>query len=171
MTGVIIVLRVIHIVSGIFWVGAALFTTFFLFPVLSAAGPAAGQIMAGLQQRRFMTVMPLSALLTMGAGLGLYWIVSGGAVLTYSTSRVGATLAVSALLAVIGFLVGMFVMRPASMEAGRLGRELASGTEGARDESNLRRLEHLQARAARASLTMAILLLLAAVGMAAARYV
>jgi uncharacterized membrane protein len=34
----IILLRVIHILSAIFWVGTLLFTTFYLFPTFATAG-------------------------------------------------------------------------------------------------------------------------------------
>ena len=40
---VIIVLRIIHIVAGAFWVGGAVTTAFFLLPTVKATGPVGGQ--------------------------------------------------------------------------------------------------------------------------------
>ena len=166
----IILLRLIHVLSGIFWVGTVLFNTFYLFPVLAAAGPAAAPVMAGLQRRRLMTALPIAALLTIASGAALFWLVSGGSVAAFSHSRTGATLAGSALLAIAGFLIGMFVTRPAALEAGRLGRELASLSAGPNREALQRRMAALQRRSATGSSIMTVLLLGAAAGMAVARY-
>ena len=35
----LIVLRLIHVLGGIFWIGTMLYNTFFLVPVFTAAGP------------------------------------------------------------------------------------------------------------------------------------
>src|SRR5688500_5509174 len=70
MNAELIVLRLIHIVGGVFWVGSALFTAFFLMPTLMQAGPsAAGPVMGGLQQRKLMVWLPVVAVLVMLSGL------------------------------------------------------------------------------------------------------
>lgn len=42
----LLILRIVHVLSGTFWVGSMLFTMIFLFPSLQEAGPAAGSVMA-----------------------------------------------------------------------------------------------------------------------------
>ena len=73
MSTELVVLRLVHILGGIFWLGSGLFTTFFLIPALGRAGPAAaGPVMGALQQRRLFTVLPVVALLTILSGVRLF---------------------------------------------------------------------------------------------------
>lgn len=61
MSAELIVLRLVHVLGGIFWVGSGLFMVFFLVPAMGTVGPTAGQVMGGLQQRRLITVVPVIA--------------------------------------------------------------------------------------------------------------
>lgn len=162
-------LRLVHILGGIFWVGSGLFTTFFLIPALSkAGGPAAGQVMSALQQRRFFLILPTVAVLTILSGLRLWWIVSGGNGLHYFQHRSGHTYAVSGLLAIIAFVLSLAVSRPAMMRVGTLARSTAS------DETSRKliadEVSRLQRRATLSSNIAITLVLLSAAGMAIARY-
>src|SRR5438309_6237972 len=53
----LVTLRLIHIVGGVFWVGSAMFTTFFLLPAVAKAGPSAGQVVLNLQKRRAFVII------------------------------------------------------------------------------------------------------------------
>jgi uncharacterized membrane protein len=170
MSAEMIVLRLVHILCGIFWVGSAAFSSFFLLPALAGAGPAAGQIMAGLQRRRLFVVLPVAALLTIVSGLRLMSITSAGFQGAYFASASGRTFAASAVAATIGFLIGMFVARPAATRAGTLGAQLgAAQDEGARG-ALLAQLEQARARSATANLIALVVLILSAAGMAVGRY-
>lgn len=74
----IMVLRLVHVLGGVFWLGSGLFTAFFLMPALATAGPA----------------------------VRLMWIMSGGFSSVYFGSGAGRSFAVSGALAIIGFLAG-----------------------------------------------------------------
>ena len=78
MHAVMIVLRLVHILLGVFWAGTLLFVATFLEPSLRAAGPEGGRVMQRLLQRRYLDIMPVIAALTIATGLILYWVVSGG---------------------------------------------------------------------------------------------
>src|SRR2546428_10029134 len=57
-----ILLRVIHILSGVFWAGATFFLVGFLQPVVAASGPEGGRLMQRLtSQKRFQMAMPVAA--------------------------------------------------------------------------------------------------------------
>src|SRR5438034_5087899 len=72
-----ILLRVIHILSGVFWAGATFFLVGFLQPVVAASGPEGGRLMQRLtSQKRFQMAMPVAAGLTILSGLALYGRVS-----------------------------------------------------------------------------------------------
>ena len=115
MSAEILVLRVVHVLGGVFWLGSGLFTSFFLMPAFAGSGPAAGAVMAGLQRRRLFTVLPIVAVLTILSGLRLMWIASRGFSPVYFESGMGLTLAVSGALAIVGgvliFVIG--VTKPA----------------------------------------------------------
>jgi uncharacterized membrane protein len=166
----IIVLRLVHVLGGIFWVGSAAFSSFFLLPALAGAGPAAGQILAGLQRRRLFVVLPVAALLTILSGLRLMAITSAGFQTAYFGSASGRTFAASAVAATIAFLIGMFIARPAASRAGALGAQLGAAKDEAARGSLLAELEQARKRSAAANLTAVVLLILAAAGMAVGRY-
>ena len=65
MDPLVIVLRLIHVVAGALWVGMVTFVTYFLQPALQEAGPEGGKVMAAVQRRSIMTVMPILAVSTL----------------------------------------------------------------------------------------------------------
>lgn len=170
MTAELVVLRLVHVLGGIFWLGSGLFTTFFLIPALGRVGPAAaGPVMGALQQRRLFTILPVVALLTILSGVRLFQIVSAGFAPAYISSRTGQTFLWSGIAAVAAFLLSLVVARPAMVRAGQLGAAMASLPEEQR-AGRLAELERLRRRSALASLVAMVLLTGAAAGMAVARY-
>lgn len=163
----LIVLRLVHILGGIFWVGAGLYNTVFILPALTrVGGTVPGQVMGALQQRRLFVIMPIIAVLTILSGLRLWWIVGGG--MHYFQHRSGHAYAISGILAILSFVVGMAISRPAGVRAGTLARSAAS------DETSRKlvadEIARLQRRAIVSGYFAIALLLLAAAGMAVARY-
>lgn len=70
-------LRLIHIVFGTFWTGSAIFTAFFLLPVLRSAGPAAGPVMSRLGPR-IGPILGVASLLTIISGFIMFGQLSAG---------------------------------------------------------------------------------------------
>jgi uncharacterized membrane protein len=170
MTSELIVLRVVHILGGIFWVGGALISTLFLVPALSTLGPTAGQVFAALQKRKMMTTMFASSVLSILSGLRLLWITSGGMSSAYLATPVGRTFAWSGAIALVAFLIGVLVARPSGMRMGQIGAQMASAPAEEKP-ALVAELERLRRRNGMASVTVTTLLVLATVGMAVARYV
>jgi uncharacterized membrane protein len=166
----LIVLRIIHVLGGIFWVGSALFTTFFLVPALGRLGPAAaGPVMGALQQRRLFTILPVVALLTIVSGVRLLQIMSAGFAAPYFASRMGQTFLWSGVAAVCAFLLSILVARPAAVRSGQLGASMAT-TPDADRAARSAEIEKLRRRTGLASMIAMVLLIGAATGMAVARY-
>jgi uncharacterized membrane protein len=156
----LLVLRLVHILGGIWWVGAGLFTTFYVAPALKAAGPAAaGAVMGNMQKRHLFTVMPIVAILTMLSGLRLMMIVSAGNA-DWFRHMPGHIYSVSGALAVIAFLASLLVARPAMLKAQKLAQ---SGGDSAT-------IQKLQQRGATVTMIAVVFLIIAAAGMAVARY-
>jgi len=170
MSAELIVLRLVHILGGTFWLGSGLFTTFFLMPALGRVGPAgAGPVMGALQQRRLFTVLPVVAVLTILSGARLFQIVSAGFAPAYMSSRTGQTFLWSGIAAIVAFLLSLVVARPAALRAGQLGAAMASLPVEQRAVRGAE-LERLKRRAGLASIVTMVLLIGAAAGMAVARY-
>jgi len=49
---VILILRVIHILLGVFWAGAVFMVALFVQPAIAASGPEGGKVMGALVKRR-----------------------------------------------------------------------------------------------------------------------
>jgi uncharacterized membrane protein len=170
MTAELLILRLVHILGGIFWVGSGLFTTFFLIPALGRLGPAAGApVIGALQQRRLFTVLPIAALLTILSGARLLHLASAGFSGAYLGSRTGQTFLWSGAAALVAFLAGLLVVRPAGERAARLGASLAALPESERT-ARAQEIERLRRRSGVAGTVVVLLLLGAAAGMAVARY-
>ena len=169
MAVLIVVLRLIHIVAGILWVGFAAFLPFYLMPALAQAGPEAGKIMGALQRRGLMTALPALAGLNMLAGLGLFWAVSGGSA-EYFRSPMSHTLILGALFAIAAYVLGMRVGRPSILRANAIMQTLSPTATPEERASAAASAAKLRQRGSRAAGLAAGLLIVAAACMAVARY-
>ena len=156
MDPLVIVLRLEHVVAGAIWVGMATFATYYLQPAIQETGPDGGKVMAALQRRGVMTVMPILAVATLVSGLWLYMRAAGGEHAAFARSGPGIAFGIGGLAAIVAWLIGMFVMRPAMMKAASM-----AGPEA----------QPLRARAAAAGKAVTHLLFLAVAAMAVARYI
>jgi uncharacterized membrane protein len=166
----IIILRLIHILSAVFWVGTLLFTAFYLFPALRVIGPAAGPVMAGLQKRGFLIALPVSGLVTLLSGVALIWVVSGGNMSAYSRTSTGRMFTMAGGLAVIAFFLGIAISRPAGGKLMKLTPEMATMPEGPARTAIQTQIAALQQRVGISTMVISILVIIAAAGMAVARY-
>ena len=170
--GVLLLLRLVHIVVGVFWVGAVAFIAFFLLPTIQSVGAAGEGVMQQLTQiRRMPGWLTAAAVLTMLAGLLLYWHDSAGfGSVQWMRSGPGITFGLGAVLAIAGTVFHAAVIGPVVRELGAImARAHAAG--GPPSVSDLATVQRLQARMASGARTWAVLLLLAAAAMSVARYV
>ena len=167
----ILVLRLIHILSGIAWVGSGIFTSFFLVPVLSSSPAVMGQVMAGLQRRRMFIILPTVATLTILSGLRLLWIASAGFGSSYFATGTGRTFALSGLAAIVAYVLAYGVARPLAGRMGAIAATLNGVTEPSERDRLAAHLARLQRRATMATMMAVGFGIIAASGMAIARYV
>lgn len=166
----VILLRIVHIFSGVFWVGAVAFMVFFIQPTAASLGADAQKFMQHLIFRRRLTDVVLSSgILNVLAGLLLYWRSSAGLQVAWITSGPGLGFTIGALAAIAGLGVGFSVTRPAVLRMGALGAEIqASGQPPtAEQDAELHEIQDRSALAGRWTLTLVAIALLA---MATARY-
>src|SRR3972149_11036417 len=74
----VIVLRLLHLFSGVFWVATIFFPALFLLPRVKQAGPLGAQFMQRLSQPPLTATLSLAAGLVVLSGILLYWRGSGG---------------------------------------------------------------------------------------------
>jgi uncharacterized membrane protein len=169
MTTELLILRLVHVVGGIFWVGGTLLTTFFLIPAIATMGSAGGEVFAAMQRRKLPTFMLAAALFTVASGLRLLWITSGGFSSAYFATAPGMGFGTAGGSALAAFLLGVLVARPAAMRAARLGGTM-SGAPPEHRPGIAAEIAVLRRRSAVFGTATAVLLLLAAAGMSVARY-
>ncbi len=164
----LVILRVAHVIAGIFWLGTVLFNAGFLLPASHAAGPAGGQVMKQIVQVRrlplYMHVAVYTCLITGGI---LFWWASNGFNFGWLSSSIGITWSIGSLLAIIAALLGEFVNAPAARRFASLASAVQGGPPA---DTVLVEMQRLQMRLFRATQLAAVLLLLSAAAMAAARY-
>jgi hypothetical protein len=165
----ILTLRLIHIVTGTLWVGFGVFVSLMLGPALGEVGPDAGKVMVALQRRGLTTVLPLLALASTLSGLWLYWKTSGGLLSAFLASGHGLSLAIAGGLAILAYMLGILITRPAMMGVNAAMQRMAAATPEER-ERLLGEAARLRTRGGVSGKWGAVLLILAAAGMAVARY-
>jgi hypothetical protein len=165
-----VVLRIVHILAGVFWVGAALTTILFLQPTAREVGPAAGPFMAHLAGKKKLVDWVLRAAgLTILAGALMYWRVSGGLDWDWITTAYGISLTIGALCAIAAFSLGLSVVRPTIMATLAIGREVAASGGPPTPEQGAQ-LQALQKRGHAVGQVIVPLLVIAVGGMAGAQY-
>jgi uncharacterized membrane protein len=165
------ILRAIHILAAGVWVGAAMLNAFFLVPSIIAAGPGGGQVMREMAQvRRLPVFMNTVMLVTLITGLGLYPRVSGGFAMSWIASGAGITLTFGALLAIATGALGLFVTVPTVKRIGRLGAAIAEAG-GPPSPAQAAEMGALQRRLLGAARVGTVLVVVATLAMALARYV
>jgi hypothetical protein len=166
-----ITLRLIHFVLGVFWGGAAFVTASFLLPSAKAAGPGAGPMMRELiGVRRLPIVIMVAAILTVLSGLGMYWLdnsISNGA---FAKSRQGMTLGIGAVIAIVALVIGMVFIAPSGNKLTQLTAAITAAG-GPPSAEQAKQLAALQARMMLGSRVVAGMLAVTIITMAIARYV
>jgi uncharacterized membrane protein len=166
----VILLRLIHVVAGILWGGAAVYYLFFVKPSVKAIGPAGPQFMQNMVVRRKLPVFMISAsLLTVLAGGILYWFSSGGFNAAWIASGPGIGFTTGSIAALVAFVFGTFGIGPTAEQIGALGGQIAASGQGPTPEQAAR-MQALEKRLNFAEQVDFIMLAIAMLTMATARY-
>jgi len=165
MDFVMIILRLIHILGGITWVGAALTLNYFIGPSVGATQEAGQQFMRHLMLRtRFTNVLSISAVLTVLAGLALYARDSSAGP-AWQSSGPGIGYGIGSAFALVGLVCGMLV----GITSGALAR-LGENIQGKPTNEQMAKLESLRKRLNLIGPFNVYSLIIAAALMAIARY-
>jgi len=167
-----VTLRIVHIATGVIWVGSLFVVVMFVQPSAATLGPAGVPFMSELRRRRFVDVVFVDALLTVVAGSFLYWH-DWHIYPTFNDwigSSFGVSLTVGALLAISGLAVAATLTRPTIARLVSLGKQVAE-SGGTPTPETAARISALQRRLVLAERVSFSLILLAVVAMSSARYI
>jgi len=165
-----VVLRIVHIVAGAFWVGSAIVVFRFLQPAAREVGPAAGPLMANIAQKRRLPDITLGAAgFTILAGLLMYWRDTRGLDPDLIGTAFGITITLGAIAAIVAVGFGASVVRPNMLAAMAIGQEVAA-SGGPPTPEQAAKVQELQGRVRSAGNVIVPLLVFAVVAMASARY-
>jgi uncharacterized membrane protein len=163
-----IILRLIHILAGIFWVGTAFLLAGFLVPTLRVTGREGSRFMQTLMQRqRLQANIAIAMLLTVISGFTMYARISAASHGTWAGTRQGIAFGVGGIAAVLGALAGLLISGVAGRRLAALSQSLEAGAPNTEQQAELGRL---QRRIGLGTRLAAALLAVAAGSMAIARY-
>lgn len=164
----ITLLRIVHIVAGVCWVGGNIIQAAFLEPTARATAPESGRFMEYLMfRRRFGMFMSVSAILTIVAGALLYWYRSGGQIGVWMMTGSGLTFTIGSVFGLVAAAIGFLVMMPTARQLGQIGQTI----QGAPTAGQMAEMNQLRARMSQAGRIEVIIGVLALALMAAARYI
>ena len=108
----LLVLRILHIGAGVFWVGSVLVLAFMINPALQATGETGQKFVDYLiKNRRFGTESSGAGAMAGIAGILLYWRDSQGFTSAWMQSSAGIGFGIGAVLGVIAFIFGVLTDR------------------------------------------------------------
>jgi uncharacterized membrane protein len=158
-------LRIIHIVAGVFWVGGTLIMTFFIGPTIGAIGEPGQKFIGHLMNNlKFSNRMSIAAGSSVLAGVILYALdARAGSAWLRSSFAIG--LGIGAVFALIGFITGIMIGRTTKAMA-----QLGAQIQGKPSPDQMAQLQAARQRQATFSIVTAAALVLAVIFMSIARY-
>jgi uncharacterized membrane protein len=166
MHTLVLALRLIHILSGVFWVGSSVLFFLFMGPAVAATAEAGQKFMAHMVTKAKVTrATAVAAVLTVLAGGSLYWIHSQGGTSPWQYSGPGIGFGIGGLAAIVGLVFGLLVGRSTDV----LGN-LAAQIQGKPSPAQLSQIQAAQKQLAYAGPISTVALIVALLCMATARY-
>lgn len=167
----VIGLRLVHIVSGVAWVGGAALFFFYIEPTVTSLGPDGEKVIDELVGRRKVPIyFAVASTLTVLGGAILYWRDSGGLQLSWITSSSGFVFTIGAIAALIAWLGGNLLIPKTIGELSGVGAEIKAAG-GPPSPELMGRMHAVQEKLRRIGLIDLVLLTLAVAAMATARYI
>jgi hypothetical protein len=163
-------LRLIHIICGVFWTGTAMTMAWFLLPASRAMGPPGGAFMQQLMfKQKLRNFVGAAMALTVLSGLTMYIrlsMITNGA---WAASRMGMVLGIGAVAAIIAGGIGGVVVGRHGKRLMELGTTVQA-TGGPPTDAQRGEMESLQGKIYGGFRVIAVLLVIAVAAMASARY-
>jgi uncharacterized membrane protein len=165
----VLILRIVHITSGVFWVGTSMFLVIILEPTIESAGADGSRFASKLAASKMSTVFAAAAGITLLAGILLYIhnvAVIGG---DWAKAGPGLVFGIGAIFGIAGGAVGGTI-GSLTKKIAQLGKQIeASGAPPTAEQQQ--QMMSLNERLSRISRIDLGLVLVALVLMEVARYI
>ena len=148
-------IRVVHVLGACIWLGAAFFIAWFLMPAMRDAGPDGGKVMAAVQKRGWVAIMPTIATITVLTGFWLYRPYMG------AEGNAAKYLGLGGVIGVIALIIG----------GGVVGRSMSKAEKLSANPATMAEAGALRARAMTWVRIMSVLVIVSAILMTIAMYV
>ncbi|MDB5094490.1 MAG: hypothetical protein JWO85_2591 [Candidatus Eremiobacteraeota bacterium] len=116
-------LRPLHIVAASAWFGSALIFHGFVEPTAAALGKSAEPFFLRFLSGPFRTAISLAAVVTIAAGMGMYWHDSSGFTNGWIFSATGLSYTTGGVAALLALVIALTVTGPNTLKLGALERE------------------------------------------------
>lgn len=164
----ILILRVLHIGFGAFWVGTDAFLTFLLLPRLHTLGPDIERGVTAAMMRFLPPVLMVSSLVTFLSGIFLTGIMRGWNVNWVFTSDWGTAIFIGFVGTLIALIVGFGLVPPLMIRADTLERSFEGRQPAVAETAEF---DSLRARSIMLAKLNSVLLIVVVLSMAVARFV
>ena len=166
----ILIMRILHIVAGVLWTGAAIVYVTHVKPAVQLIGPVGPTFMqAYMGRRKYPLFMQVNSILGVVAGLIMFWFASGRLSASWLTSGPGIGFTIGSVAGLLSFFLGALFIGPRAGRIGKLGQNIAAagGPPSAAQAEEMHRLETELARIENVEFGLLVIALLT---MATARY-
>ncbi len=167
MAILMIILRIIHIIGGVFWMGVGIMQVRFVAPTAQALGPDGQKFMANLVRcTRFAAVIGAASGLTLLSGLIMY-------VLIYprlqAQPNYGLGITIGGLFGIVAFVIAVAMIGRPTSQMKKLLDEIEAGG-GPPAPEQVGQLQAIGATIGKGGTWVVVTRILAMIGMSAAQY-
>ncbi len=170
-TTAFLVFRVAHILLAAIWIGATVFMSFLLMPVINASGPAGGQIMVSLNRKGLSAFFASLGGLTVLTGIVLFWRFTGGFSPEVSRSSEGMAYTIGGVAGLLAVIIGGSVIGRSAKKAVDLIEKLPTLGDAAQKNALMQEVNTLTQRMSTFGLVVLVLQVAALVAMSIAHYI
>lgn len=159
MTILYLVIRFLHVLAGAMWVGMAVFSAFFLMPAVKELGPDGGKVMAAMERRGVVVLIPVIVSISILSGIWLYWRYTGGFSPEISRSHAGIAFGTGGAIAIVAAIIGIAVVSRSLAKATALSKQAMTMPETGRAAA-MATVQQLRARGMSAARVVAVLVII-----------
>ena len=169
MDAYMVVLRIIHIFAGVFWVGASFSLVGYIAPSIAATADAGRTVMSHLMFKTgFSPALGIAGILTTVTGLLMYWEIFGFRSGAFS-SGYGVALSIGALAGILALIAGFAFQFASIRKMKAINQEVAS-SGGQPSPDQMAELGRQGDRVALGGRIGVVLMTIALIGMSTAQY-
>lgn len=170
MLVLLLILRIVHILGGVFWAGSSFLMAGYVEPTIRASGDDGRRFMQRFaSQSGFSMSMLIAASATVIAGYWMWWIVSDGLSRAWLETGRGTGLTIGILAASVAFVVGYVMQNLSIRKLMAIGGKVAA-SGGPPSPEQAAEMARLTGTVRRGGRIVSALLVLAVIMMATARY-